>query len=69
MIANGCFHWNSLYFLDNCTKYSDSGRKADKSRTAAQYGVMIKINILIWCWSLAGNAKPGYDKRSASVKF
>jgi hypothetical protein len=55
--------------LINCTKYSDSGRKADKSRTATQYGVMIKINNLVWCWLLAGNAKPGFDKRSASVNF
>jgi hypothetical protein len=62
-------HWNSLYFLDTCTKYSDSGRKADKSRTAAQYGVIIKINNLVWCWPLAGNAKPVFDKHSASVNF
>jgi hypothetical protein len=68
MIACGYFHWNSLYFLDSYTKRSDSEIKADKSRTVAQYGAM-KINILVWCWPLAGNAKPECDKHSASVNF
>jgi len=44
------------------------GINEDKSRIATQYGAM-KINILLWCWPLAGNAKPECDKSSALVNY